>query len=77
MSNEAPANYEEDGSRGAASAEYEKPKDGKSKVYSYQEDDITQFVLYIEFLFFTTVFKTEEKKIVGHARFDQVTAQYW
>jgi hypothetical protein len=53
------------------------PRMVSKKVYSYQEDDITQFVLYIEFLFFTTVFKTEEKKIVGHARFDQVTAQYW
>lgn len=30
-----------------------------------------------EFLFYSTVFKVEEKKIVGHLKFEQITAQYW
>lgn len=32
---------------------------------------------FIEFVFYGLVFKQEEKKMVGHIRFEQVTAQYW
>jgi len=30
-----------------------------------------------EFQFFATVFKAEEKKILNHPRWEQVTAVYW
>lgn len=34
-------------------------------------------LLIVEFQFYATVFKVEEKKIVNHARWEQITAVYW
>ena len=49
-----------------ANKEFEKPKDGKLTWFSP-----------LEFLFLSQVFKVEEKKIIGHIKFEQITAQYW
>lgn len=31
----------------------------------------------LEFVFYGLVFKQEEKKLLGHIRFEQLIAQYW
>jgi len=46
----------------------DKPKDGKITIENNSN---------IEFLFYSKVFKLEEKKILSNARWEQVTAMYW
>jgi|LauGreDrversion4_2_1035121.scaffolds.fasta_scaffold1426801_2 hypothetical protein len=46
----------------------DKPKDGKIPIENNSN---------IEFLFYSKVFKLEEKKILSNARWEQVTAMYW
>jgi len=59
----------------------DKPKDGK-----YHNKSSTRLKGYlpaynsfspIEFIFFTRVFKLEEKKILANPRWEQITAVYW
>lgn len=64
MSNEG---YESD--KNKAVGDFEKPKDGTFT-------PIPQFA-FLEFVFYGLVFKQEEKKLLGHIRFEQLVAQYW
>ena len=67
MSNEG---YDSDNNQG------DKPKDGKH-IYTPSHLIWPFYLTFIEFQFFATVFKVEEKKIVSHPRWEQVTAVYW
>ena len=51
----------------------DKPKDGKDLIYN----SFLTCNLSIEFIFFSKVFKLEEKKILANVRWEQITAQYW
>jgi|LauGreDrversion4_2_1035121.scaffolds.fasta_scaffold198177_1 hypothetical protein len=54
----------------------DKPKDGKLYKNDLDVKDQSN-LLTIDFKFYGTVFKVEEKKIVNHARWEQITAIYW
>jgi hypothetical protein len=53
--------YDSDANKGG---DFEKPKDGKSFALPWSHS------CFIEFVFYGLVFKQEEKKMLGHIRFE-------
>ena len=47
--------------------DFEKPKDG----------EISSLIHVIDYIFYHNAFKLEEKKMINHQKFEDVTTKYW